>query len=421
MRPFLKIVLLFILLFAGWNTLSGQTYYTFSFDRHQSENFGAANLITLHKALYTFQDSYVPDSLFRENRAYKKAGGFFYRMARFCLLDAQFDYLTMLTQHEVFGHGARYREMGYRENAFHLNLFFPYGDGSGYAKTGNLSSGYKTSVHEHIAMVFAGNEANQVLSNQLEARMLLDGDIHYRQASLFLISRNNLPAYIWHTRLFKKEGTFASDDIQSYIFGINNLWVNAGSPLRISINELSAECLMSLLNPMQLYSAYTVLVSYGIKGHKTMGALPMIPLGPVRYLPSFNYTLTPFGPQAHLMNYVKWDHRLFSADLAYGIGGLYRSYGIQLSAMRLLQKPWLEMDAQCDFWRQQALWLDDYNYPRTTPKAGGAATVSFYAHPLKNSRSIGLFLQAGYKTKGYMHGQDLDQTLILRYGLSGKF
>lgn len=407
---------------AGFRVV-GQTYYTVAFDRNQTEVFGAGNLITAHKALYTFQDGYVPDTLFMENRGYKKAVGFFYRMARFCLLDAQLDYLTILTQHEVFGHGARYREMGYKENSFHLNLFFPYGDGSGYARSGQMPTGARHPTnHERIAMAFAGNEANQVLSDRMEVNMLLAGDIHYRQASLFLASRNNLPAYIWRTRLLSGGGgTFASDDIQSYVMDMNSMYAGYGLTKQISVKTLSTECLLSLLDPIQAYSAYTIIVSYGVKGHKKLGRLPMIPLGPVDYLPSFNYSLTPFGAQFHMINYLKWDQRLFSARFSYGQGVLNPSYGIQLSAYHLLQKPWLEIDAQGECWSQQPLTVRRSAAGTSAFQLGGAGMLSLYAHPLKNMRNIGLYVQAGYKTKGYMLGEDLDRSLILRYGLSGKF
>jgi hypothetical protein len=388
----------------GWSDAVGQTYYTLSFDRHQSEVFGASNLITAHKALYTFQDRYVPDTLFKENRFFKKAGGFVYRMARFWLLDAQIDYLTILTQHEVFGHGARYREMGHTENSFHLNLFFPYGDGSGYARSGPLKPGAAYPLlFERIAMVFAGNEANQVFSDRMEANMLLAGDIHYRQASVFLASRNNLPAYIWRTRLLSGGGgTFASDDIETYIMYINSMYTEYGMSRRVSVKSLSNESLIAMLDPLQAYSAYTILVSYGVKGHKKLGRLPMIPLGPVKYLPSFNYTLMPFGSQFHWVNFFKWKQRLFTAKLSYGLGALKPTYGIQIAAYHLLQKPWLEIDAQGEYWSQQTFMLRRSDNITPGILRGGAATVSFYAHPLKNMTNIGLYLQAGYKTKGYM-------------------
>ncbi len=399
----------------------GQASYTLAFDRYQSEHFGAGNMITAHKALYTFQDAVIPDTLFVENRWYKKTGGFFYRMLRFWLLDAQLDYLTVLTQHEVFGHGARYREMGHIKNSFHINLFFPYGDGSGYARSGELNPGHQSTPQTRISEVFAGNEATQLMSNDLEAAMLLNGTIHYRQASLFLASRNNLPAYIWRTRLLNNTNPFASDDIATYIMDINNIYFREAISRRIEINRLSIECLTSLLDPIQVYSAYAILVSYGIKGKKSLSKIPMIRLGNVGYLPSFQYSLTPFGPQFHMINYVKWEKRLFSAAFSYGIGGRYQSYGVQLASYKCLQLPWIELDAKAELWHQQELQLDHYSYVPLPPKTGGSASVQCYLHPLKNNRNIGLYLQGGYKTKGYMLGENLDHGLILRYGLSGRF
>jgi hypothetical protein len=398
-----------------------QSYNSIVFDQHQSEVFGANNMISLHHALYTLQDKLIPDTLYKENNWYKKTGGFFYRMSRLWLFDAQIDYLTALAQHEVFGHGSCFRQLGYGENSFHINLFFPYGDGSGFARTGTLKKGYKITPYEQLAVVYSGNEGNQVLANQLTANMLIDGSIHYRQATLFLISNNNLPAYIWRTRLKDPSSSFASDDISNYIFDINYICHGYfGDKSLYNIKSLSEQCLISLLNPIQAYSAYTVLVKYGIQGKKKLKQIPMIPLGKVKYLPAFNFSLTPFGAQYHMVNYFKLKQRLLVADIAYGKPKYANFYGINLSAYQLLQKPWIDLNVFADIWYQPELELEEYILPVPEQKFGGSVSAAVYLNPLKAARKIGLYLQLGYKTKGYLQGETLDHSLILRYGLNMK-
>ena len=158
----------------------GQSYPPIIFDKQQSEYFGAYNLITLHKSVYSFQDKYIPDTIITEKNFFGKAFGFAYRMGKLFVLDFQEDFFIALVQHEAFGHGARYREFGHQDNTFHFSPFFPFGTGSGFASSGNLKSGEIITPHESITKVFSGNEANLVLANTLSSQFLLNDTIHYR-------------------------------------------------------------------------------------------------------------------------------------------------------------------------------------------------------------------------------------------------
>lgn len=54
----------------------------------------------------------LPAKLTDETTRKQRSLGRLYRAAKFLFLEATLDHLTMLTQHEVFGHGARYRQLG---------------------------------------------------------------------------------------------------------------------------------------------------------------------------------------------------------------------------------------------------------------------------------------------------------------------
>jgi hypothetical protein len=339
---FRRIVLLSVILFLGLPVFS-QPLRTLTYDLKQSQHFGSGNLRSAHRAAVLWQDRLIPDTLWRETNFWRKSAGFAYRMTRYWLFDGQIDYVTALTQHEVFGHGARYREMGYQENAFHLNFYFPYGDGSGYARTGILKEGFRITAQERITEVLGGNEATQLLALDLADEMLSGDGMHYRQAGLFLITQNNLAAYIWQTRLFKNSSVAYNGDIASYMLDVNSLYWGRGETYRIK--ALSEQCLVSLANPIQLYAAYTLLIRYGVMGKKKLERIPMIRMGKMHYLPALNYSLSPFGSRFHLLQYFAFSKRLLRTDLYMGDQRFFPSYGLSITGHRLFESRVVTLDA----------------------------------------------------------------------------
>jgi len=397
--------------------VDGQSYSQIIFENHQSQYFGATNLCTLHHALYSFEGRYLPDTILRRNNFLKKTANFSYRLTKLLLLDAQIDGIIALSQHEVFGHGARYREFGFENNSFTLNLYPPFGNAHGSAMRGQLKPGYKWPTYqENISVNTSGVEAEMLLAKNLTDEILLDDTLHYRQGLLFLISQNNGLLYLWSTRFTKPENIKAGNDMANYISGINYLYVEPGEK-RYDIKKLSGQSLVSLANPVQAFSVFAVIYSYLIKGKQTI-RVPMIPMGKVRYLPAFNFSLTPFGSQFHFVNYLRYKQMLFRGDFSIGDPTFKNYYGISVSGFNLVNNRWITLNGHADFWNQPELELDDYTKPQTGNKPGGACKISLTVRPLKLRGKLGIFLETGYKSKGYMMGEPLAASFILRYGIS---
>ncbi len=400
----------------GVRMASAQADHRVTFDASGSEVMGAANLATLHFALYTLQDRHLPDTLGSEERVGGRLLGMGYRTARTLLLDLQLDFLIVLAQHEVFGHGARYREFGYRDNSFNLTLLPPFGQGSGYARTGFLRPGERITPHERLAMNFGGSVGNQVLAADMADRMLLQDQLHYRQALLYLLSRNDLLAYTWRTHLFGTGGPFAEGDIAAYLQQANSLYHRPGTPAT-DIRTLALHGLVSLLDPLQVYSAWTLVVTHGVQGRKRSGMIPMITLGSVRYLPSFNYTLTPFGQQFHSVHHVRAGRRLFIASLGFGKDWDHRYGEVAVKAVNMIATERLMLNLQANLWSQPELELEDATLRNFEQRIGGMARAELAFHPWRGPQYFGTFLQLGYKSKGYTPGEALAETPVLRFGL----
>jgi hypothetical protein len=401
--------------------LNGQFYNQVIFDRQQSQFCGTSDLMTLHRAIYTVEDKYIHDTIRGEKNVARNAAGFGLRVTKLLLLDAQVDGLIALAQHEIFGHGARYREFGYRHNAYNLNLFPPFGDGSGYAQNGSLKKSFTYPTgQERISMTMGGGEAEILMANNLAFQMVLDDSVHYRQSELYLLSQNNLIFYLWTTRFTPKEKIISGNDMVNYMNRVNAQYGSTGGS-SYDINLLSNQSLLSILNPLQIYSAVSIVYHYCVRCKKTISGPRMIKLGALRFLPALNYSFTPFGACYHFISYFKHGQRLFIGDVLFGEGTFLRFYGISLKGFNLVDTNWLTLNFHLDVWNQPVLDLENNSKSDYRNSVGQALGVDVLLRPSGKKSAPALFVHTGYKNKGYLIGESLAETFILRYGIAMHF
>jgi hypothetical protein len=166
--------------------LLGQNDIVLIWDKDASAISNAQNLLSIHKILYQFQNEHIQLKYWDERNFKGKSLGIGYRFAKTILLDYQIDYLAHLYQHEVFGHGYRFRAFGYTGNSYNINLIPPYGKGGGFARSGTLDAGREIGEHESIMISSGGMEASAILSRTLRKRWLIRGEINYRESLPFL-------------------------------------------------------------------------------------------------------------------------------------------------------------------------------------------------------------------------------------------
>lgn len=411
-----RLLLPFVLVLFSLIRTFGQTpNYQLLIDQQRTPYFGSENILSIHHFLYKSQDQYIPNQLWTEDNFLRKGGGIFYRFTKLALLDFQIDYLAILAQHEVFGHGARYREFGYTDISYKLSLPFPFGTGSGFAR-GSRPSIFERIVtpHESIISVAGGNEANSVLANTLESRMILGGKIHYREALLYFLSRNNQLGYIWLDHFVNPQG---HGDINSYVFQVNNIHIGASD--YYDTETLVKQSLISALNPMQVYALFALAKTYLFDGNETLETLPMIRIKEIKYLPALGYNLTPFGTEFLTSQYIVHGHKM--AHLKFGIGDArfnsFYSFGLELH--NILETERINLNVHVNGWHQPSLNLGGEVTTTTAGGLGFHTKVDLSVFPLAN-QNIGLFAQLGYKTPGYLIGERLSGGLIGRFGLSIK-
>jgi hypothetical protein len=408
-------LLIAVLLPFTFGASSGQVPDHFLYDSRQSQHFGAENIITVHRILYKQQDSLIPARLWDEDAGHRKFFAIGYRMIKLGLLDLQVDYLLGLTQHEVFGHGGRYREFGYTKSSYNLSLAFPFGNGSGFARSGTPQPGRLSTGIEGLIKITGGNEANLVLADKIVPRILSKNQFHYRESLLYLISKNNLAAYIWLDKL-KENGPIGGGDMASYVMSINAIHASPGK--YYTLDKLARQSLVSLLNPIQLYSAFAIGKTYVLDGNERMNKIPAIKIKNIRYLPAIGYNLTPFGSEFILDQYFISEKTLFHWNTRVGDNTFHSFWGGGVRVYNFVNKPSLLLSADMKIWHQPSMALGGKTIENTHGGLGFQATADVSFFPFKRARTFGLFTQAGYKTDGYVTGEQLNNGMIFRFGAS---
>ena len=405
-------------IFVSAKKCSGQNQYNLYYDFNYSMISGAENLLTLHKATVSFENRYLKTKFNDENKPFQKAAGMFYRASKTVLLDNIIDYLTILAQHEIFGHGARYREFGHIDNSFHLSLVPPFGNGHGFAQSGQLKDPYrKTSECENLMKTVGGNEANTVLSQHIIGNWLSRGSIDYRESLLYLESTNNLLGYIFLTKyeIKYKKPLSNGNDIMSYMLNMQ-LAYNNGK--KYDIDDLVGQSLVGIINPFQFIAAFAFSYSYLFKGNDSL-KLPMIRIKNTRYLPAFHYGLCPFGTEYYFDNYLVKNKKVVTAYFRHGDKRYFNFWGFGMNTLNILPYRNVIISPCFDIWNQPAFELGGDTLNPHKAGYGGAISGNFNWYFRQNSRT-GISLQLGYKTAGYLAGENLANGIIFRAGLCFK-
>ena len=311
--------------------------------------------------------------------------------------------LASITQHEVFGHGYRLRELGITPKKYTIT---PWGGATYFHIPGSLSIG------EFLAIDVAGLEAESILARNTKMNWIREGAIDGRLSTLYTQSEQSAFFYTLITSLGEIE---EGNDVANYITLLNILYPNN----QTSIGKLTRWSLFNLLDPMTFFAYYSwfYYISEG-----TPWTFPMIRINEnIRYLPNIRIGYAPYGPEAYLENFFSIrDEPLY----AYVKGGK-RSAGIGLAYDRLLSKKQGTVGIRFDGWHQSNFITNttfsdlerDSDCPIDHPshKIWGAA-LSLTA-TLNCSSNTALFAELGGKTRGYLPGYTLGPGIVARIGM----
>jgi hypothetical protein len=242
------------------------------------------------------------------------------------------------------------------------------------------------------------------------------GSINYRESILYLYTANDLSAYILRTKydLRGKSG----NDILNYLRVINT---SEGYLLeddyKLTLNDLARHAWINLLNPFQYFSLYAYFKTYLWAGDESW-PIPMIKLWGIKYLPSFHLGLTPFGPEFYFENFMVKSDRIINLYFRYGDPTFHQFWGLGATIINLVKSRRFSINARLDIWDQPSFFLGGEQITETRGGLGGAIQGTFYYRISKDKSLLHLTAQVGYKTSGFLEGEQLADGPSFRVGIS---
>ena len=376
-------------------------------DRDMTPAAGAADLLTIERALADVEDRWLPPLRFDEPTPLKHALGIGYRFGKWFGLDLPQDHFLMVVGHEVFGHGARLREIGAGDIRYRFDAPIPYGGGGASTE---FEGDVLVTRADVLGIDTGGIEAQNVLADQIGRQALAADALHYREAWLYLESRLDGLRYIRSVSPRSPEG----HDVAAFLHDVNDECdPPACTPFIAS--TLKRRALLMLADPLLVYAAYGWAWSYLIRG-RTSAALPMIPLPhDVRYLPALHFEMTPYGTALTTEHAIIRRQRLMSVSIGVGDTGGRRAWDLGVVATDVLRSAWLRGDVAVNVWRQPSLDAPP-DFRVFTTGGLGAATVRI---PIgRGAERTGVLVQIGYKSDGFVRGERLHRGPIVRVGMT---
>ena len=401
---------------------------TFLFDKNFSCISSSYNIISLHQFLVYQQNKLLKPKLFHERSLPRKTFGILYRISKGILIDMLIDEYLMLVQHEVFGHGDKFREFNLINHTYEMNPFWPYGDGSGWAWA-DYPKGREMSYHEEMAISFNGSQSNKILSKTMLNSILQSRNISYRQALLYTLTNSDLIHYVYSTEKPTNINSDDGNDILNYLFMLNKYEYNKKYQEEIGSNEeyllftddfgltlskLKKVFLLDLLNPIQLYSIWTIGKIHILEG-KSNSSIPMFNLLQYRYLPQLNLGFTPFGLEYILNNYFCYNDKVLNMYVRYGEPTFYSFWGGGINTYNYFTTKYFYLDIKIDIWNQPSLLLYDDEIDKTSSGIGGEIILKLSKKIITSN--LQLYTEIGYKNDGFIEGEILSNGMLFKIGL----
>ncbi|MCP5504828.1 MAG: hypothetical protein H7A41_06715 [Chlamydiales bacterium] len=397
----MKLLRNFCLLLITGSAFANQTVMV---DPYFSPYSGSANLIFVQDLMIQGEDAFFTKS--NKDSTMKVWGRGFEQF----LFWYNINMLADVTQHEVFGHGYRLRELGYHPKKYAVTPWW----GATYFKDKEY---YQLTVGEMLAVTVAGLEAEQILARDLKMQWMAKGEIDGRLATLYNQAQQSIFWYTWITHLGKLKGDGPDgNDVKSYMYFHNHSYPDG----ELTHGKLLRWTLFNWLDPMTFYSYYSFF--YYIAEGKPW-KFPMFSFGDdLKYLPNVKIGYAPYAPEAYLENYFLYKGN----PLYFYFKGGKRSFGIGLAYDHLYSGRRGSLGFKFDGWNQGV-----FNTPVTVQELLDTGTAF---RPSLNKRRWGaalsvtgrlnlfsklaLFSELGGKTSGYLPGYGLDREIIARIGLT---
>jgi hypothetical protein len=377
-------------------------------DRDMTPAAGTIDLLTVQRVLVTVEDRWLPPARFDESTRVKRGLGIGYRAGKWFALDLPQDHFLMVVGHEIFGHGARLREIGAHGVQYGFDAPIPYGAGGAVTE---FSGDLPVTRADALAIDTSGIEAQNVLADHIGREAVAAGAVHYREAWLYLESRLDGLRYIRSVSPRSSPG----HDVRSFLLDFNDQCdPPACEPLDAA--TLKRRALVMLGDPMLAYAGYAWAAAYMVHG-RTTGPVPMIPLsGDLRYLPALRFEMTPYGTAVTTDHTIVRHGRVTTVAIGVGDTGAARAWDVGVISGDVLRGSRLNVGASIRLWRQPELDAPpNAQAMKTGILAVGTLRIALPASVA--SGRAGVLVEGGYKSDGFVRGERLHAGAIVRAGV----
>jgi hypothetical protein len=370
---------------------------------------GVRSVHAFGRLAFVYDDALGDAVQLDEAQTVGRVAGVVGRSARLALVDLPLVLVQTAVVHEVFGHGARARELRLSPT-YTFRLVPPYrGWLSGYEDDDALATTYllRSGVtDEDIAVSAAGVEANQTSA----AWLRLDagqraGWMHRRDQLRYVTARLDYAGSLLRGGHGGAIDPATSNDIGGYVGGLQRRF-DAWRPddrLRIE-RTLQLGYGASLLADPVLWASATHLLGGWLMGGQREARLPGWSVGGDHLLPTTRFQLAPYGPEHGLGLLWGRASRVVEVSVRVGTGGLAPSAGVGVQALglSLVDDVRLGLDARA-WWQPDLLFERLYAFDRPQ-RVGGLLGVELDA-PVHDA--LGLVGRLSLKSEGYALAQPL--------------
>lgn len=298
-------------------------------------------------------------------------------------------------QHEVFGHGAKIREIGHGWQVNSYTITLGGGGSTSYWRPINANP------QARIAVAVAGTQATEVLSNKVKGRILESDTINPVYGAAYFTSSSDQIMYTYLTSYKESKG----HDVQNYITGMNNVY---GANF-LTKSKIQTRTALSLLDPFLYYSVYALATGEDFE-------YPMIAIGDDwKYLPAFRTIWTPYGIENKWMNYFKTPYTPLQVNFIQGNNKCGTSWGAEVIADKIINQGSLELGLNLATWKQPKLFFID---PLKAPNKQGYSGEAMIKLNLTETSAI--YSAIGYKTAGFRVGYPMKASALIRMGVAFK-
>ncbi|OJJ22040.1 hypothetical protein BKI52_08355 [marine bacterium AO1-C] len=385
-----------------------QSRYQIIYEPGLGMNFGAENIATVGYLWQKLDHKFIPIQLFHQTHTGSKIGNIAYRLGKLFLLNYPITFILPSIQHERFGHGSRATEFSGTIESVQITLPPPFQFRLPSISTSNTSL---QTPQQILVETIGGSEANFILSDILRKNILLDHKLDYHTAFMYLYANNDLAGYAGFA------ANIATSDIRIAVDNLNSQSQNNSGNLTLKRVQLYG-ILSIVLDPLNYYALKSIFWDYVWSGQYSK-KINLIPLGPtLHYLPKASFNFAPYGVEINLQNYLKHKRQLYALNISHTDGTFENAWRLSAQAWNLTLTNRISFNLAGEIWQQPEISFYKENNLLTTKGFGGAIVATTYYDLIKQDHQWGLVLQLGYKSKGFMKGEILDNGVIIRGGIS---